>query len=145
MSENKKKTASLAGIPLVILGVILCFYAAISGSSEDKPSAKATASMTSEITTVTQAVTYGFKNKKSLNDHFEKHGADTYCKTAEEYLEKANAVINNPDALTKIESDEGDGDRIFYIEETDEIVFLSTDGFIRTYFICSGKDYFDRQ
>ena len=148
MSANSKKNAAKISLPLVIVGVLLCFYAAVFGHSDGDNAVKPTADASSSPAVTQeqgQTVRYNFKSKKSLQEHFEKHGADTYCKSAEEYLEKANAVINNPDALTKIESDEGDGDRIFYLEETDEIVFLSTDEFIRTYFICSGRDYFDKQ
>jgi hypothetical protein len=64
-------------------------------------------------------------------------------KNEAEYLAGANAVINNPSALHKLEAE--DNDHVYYIESTNEIVFLSQDGFIRTYFICSGKAYFDRQ
>ena len=61
----------------------------------------------------------------------------------EEYLAGANAVINNEKALHKLEAE--DNDHIYFIEATNEIVFLSQDGYIRTYFMCSGKDYYDRQ
>ena len=63
--------------------------------------------------------------------------------TKEAYLAGANAVINNPNALHKLEAE--DQDHIYFIEATNEIVFLSQDGYIRTYFICSGKNYYDRQ
>ena len=93
-------------------------------------------------------VEYHFRSEKQLNEHFEKHGAefdDIYgFKTAEEYEKGASDVINNDDSLYKTEADDGDG--IFYLESTNEIVFLSTDGFIRSYFRPSAKkDYFDRQ
>ena len=146
MSKNSKNNAAKISLPVIIVGVLLCFYAAVSGHLvSDTETTKAAAEQKSSTVTQTQQLSesYSFRSKKSLNEHFKKHGADTYCKSAEEYLAKANAVINNPDALTKNEAE--DGDRVFYIEKTDEIVFLSTDGFIRTYFICSGKDYFDRQ
>ena len=54
-----------------------------------------------------------------------------------------NEVISNPAALHKLEAE--DNDHVYYIESTDEIVFLSQDGYIRTYFKCGGRDYFDRQ
>jgi pyocin large subunit-like protein len=56
----------------------------------------------------------------------------------------ASAVINSPDALHKIEAE--DGDSVFYIEETNELVILSTEGYIRTYFKPEdGIDYYNRQ
>ncbi|MCR4563285.1 MAG: hypothetical protein K5755_01455 [Clostridiales bacterium] len=145
MSENKKKNAAAISLPLIIVGVLLCFFPAIFGHTDTDTKTTEKAAKTTVSTEQAQTAQYTFKTKEKLKDHFKKHGTDTYCKTAEEYLQKANDVINNPNALTKVESDEGDGDRVFYIEETNEIVFLSTDNYIRTYFICSGKDYFDKQ
>ena len=91
----------------------------------------------------TEEKTYTFRKPSNLTQHFEKHGEEMGYKTEEEYLAGANAVINNPNALHKLEAE--DNDHIYFIEATNEIVFLSQDGYIRTYFICSGKDYFDRQ
>ncbi len=64
--------------------------------------------------------------------------------SAEEYEEAACAVINNPDALHKLEAE--DGDDVYYVEATNEFVIVSTDGYIRTYFYPdAGIDYYDRQ
>ena len=64
--------------------------------------------------------------------------------TPEEYEAAASAVINNFDSLHKTEAE--DGDDIYYIEETNEFVVLSTEGFIRTYFHPDkGKKYYDSQ
>lgn len=87
--------------------------------------------------------TYSFRKASYLTQHFEKHGSEMGYKTEEDYLKGANKVINNSKALHKLEAE--DNDHIYYIEETNEIVFLSQDGYIRTYFICSGKAYYDRQ
>ena len=62
--------------------------------------------------------------------------------TKEAYLEAANKVIFSSDALHKLEAE--DGDHVYFIEATGEIVFLSTDGYIRTYFITD-LDYYNRQ
>ena len=85
---------------------------------------------------------YTFRSEELLNNHYQKHGIDMGFSTKKEYVKAANAVINNPNALFKYEAE--DNDLVYYIEETNEIVFVSTDGYIRTYFICSGKDYFER-
>lgn len=96
--------------------------------------------------TSSEYVEYYFASRKLLDSHFEKHGSefDGLYATAKEYEKGASDVINNPDALQKTEQD--DGDFIFYIEDTNEFVVLSTSGFIRTYFKPSaGKKYYDRQ
>lgn len=64
--------------------------------------------------------------------------------TIEEYVAAANAVINHPDALHKQEAE--DNDDVYFLEATNEFVVVSTDGYIRTYFIASGGiDYYNRQ
>lgn len=87
---------------------------------------------------------YTFRNENLLEQHYEKHGIEMEFESAEEYEEAANKVISNPDALTKIEAE--DGDSIYYVEKTNEFVVISTDGYIRTYFNPdAGMDYFNRQ
>lgn len=93
-------------------------------------------------------VEYHFWNEKLLNQHFEKHGSefenDFNYFTAEDYEKGASDVINNPDALFKYEAEDGDG--VYYIEDSNEFVILSTDGYIRTYFRPTrGIDYFNKQ
>lgn len=90
-----------------------------------------------------EQVSLQFRKHSYLTQHFEKHGEEMGCSSEEEYLLKANEVVNNPKALTKTEAE--DGDMIYYLEDTNEIVFVSTDGYIRTYFRCKNKSYFDRQ
>ena len=88
--------------------------------------------------------TYRFRNKKLLNQHYDKHGKEMGFASAAEYEAAASAVITNPNALYKTEKEDGDG--CYFIESTNEFVVLSTDGYIRTYFIPdSGKKYFDKQ
>lgn len=89
-------------------------------------------------------VEYHFRNEKLLDQHFEKHGGEFDYPTAQDYEKGASDVINNPDALFKTEAEDGDG--VYYIEQSNEFVILSTDGYIRTYFRPSGRiDYFNRQ
>ena len=91
-----------------------------------------------------EQVQFHFRSKKLLNQHYEKHGIEMGFDSPEEYEAAASAVIYNPDVLTKTEKD--DGDYVFYVEDTNEFVVVSTDGFIRTYFLPDGgKAYFDRQ
>lgn len=87
---------------------------------------------------------YSFRNERLLNQHYEKHGIEMGFGTVEEYVAAANAVINHPDALHKLEAE--DNDDVYFLEATNEFVVVSTDGYIRTYFIASGGiDYYNRQ
>ena len=85
-----------------------------------------------------------FRNEKLLEDHFVKHGNEFGYSSKEEYLAGANRVINSSSSLHKQEGE--DGDDIYYDKNSNEIVFVSEDGYIRTYFKPSeGIDYYNRQ
>ena len=85
-----------------------------------------------------------FRNESLWESHYEKHGIDMGFASMEEYLEAANLVLYNEDTLHKTEAE--DGDDVYFLEETGEFVVVSTDGYIRTYFIPDdGIDYFNRQ
>ena len=91
-----------------------------------------------------EAKEYHFKNHYRLQDHYEKHGKDMGFPTAEEYEKAASDVVNNRAALHKTEKE--DGDDVYYIEETNEFVVVSTEGYIRTYFKPDrGIDYYNSQ
>ncbi len=88
-------------------------------------------------------VTYTFANEDRKQEHFEKHGKAMGFTDADEYEKYASDVVNNPDALHKVE--EEDGDDVYYLESSNELVIVSTKGYIRTYFLPDdGKAYFDR-
>lgn len=88
--------------------------------------------------------TLKFRSKKLLDQHYEKHGKDMGFANAKDYEAAAAAVVANPDALHKIEKE--DGDDIYYLEETNEFVVVSTDGYLRTYFLPdSGIKYYNKQ
>lgn len=89
-------------------------------------------------------IEYHFRNDKLLNQHYEKHGIDMGFDSPKEYESAASDVINNDEALSKQESE--DNDFVFYIEDTNEFVVLSEDGYIRTYFLPdAGISYYERQ
>lgn len=98
---------------------------------------------TEQFNTSTQN-NYRFRNNKLLTSHYQKHGIEMGFNSKESYEAAASAVISNPNAVSKPESDDNDGDMVYYIKSTGEIVFLSSDGYIRTYFIAT-EDYFNRQ
>ncbi len=93
---------------------------------------------------VVEYITYKFRSKKLLDQHYDKHGKEMGFKSAADYEKAASDVVNNPAALTKTEKE--DGDYVYYVEDTNEFVIVSTDGYLRTYFLPSaGKSYYDRQ
>ena len=92
----------------------------------------------------TTASNLQFRKKKYLDEHYEKHGVEMGFVSAEEYLAAANKVLDNPNVLHKKEKE--DNDEVYYLEETNEFVVVSDDGYIRTYFYPSaGIDYYNRQ
>lgn len=87
---------------------------------------------------------YTFKSESLLQEHFNKHGSEFGYTSTSQYVSGANSVINSPDALHKAEAEDGDG--VYYIQATNELVILSTEGYIRTYFRPKdGMDYYNRQ
>ena len=173
MTSNNAKTVRT--LLIIVLSLMLAVMPVLSGCGKKSSDAQeeTTASLPTETaetqqtttttqttiatqTTTTQETTwtttavqtpradYQFRKYSMLESHYYKHGIDMGFDSPEEYLAAANAVIANPDALTKTEKE--DGDTVFYVEATNEFVVLSTDGYIRTYFLPDGgKRYFDRQ
>lgn len=113
---------------------------------DEQPEVQTQQDAQTEITTQTISQTsdntYKFRKAQYLTEHFQKHGEEFPYATEDEYLQGANNVINNPDALHKLEAE--DGDDVYYVENTNEFVIVSTDGYIRTYFKAS-MDYYNRQ
>lgn len=84
-----------------------------------------------------------FRSMDLLAEHFEKHGSEMGYREEEDYLAAANEVVQNPDALHKKEAE--DGDDVYYLETSNDLVIVSTDGYIRTYFRPEdGIAYFNR-
>ena len=118
---------------------------ASNGQNNDSEEQSGSQGQTGQTDESSQAyVQYRFRNNKLLTQHYEKHGIEMGFDSKESYEQAASDVINNPAALHKLEGE--DGDYVYYVEETNEFVILSTDGYIRTYFLPSaGKAYYDRQ
>lgn len=118
-----------------------------SGDTDDETVDGETAEeSTTEILTNTEedTIKYQFRNENLWREHFEKHGEEFPYSTKEEYLEGANIMLENPNKLHKLEKE--DGDDVYYLEETNEFIIVSKDGYLRTYFKPSkGKKYFDKQ
>lgn len=85
---------------------------------------------------------YTFRTKGLLNSHFEKHGKEMGYADAQAYAAGANKVVDNPASLHKRQKDR---DFVYYLEETDELVVISSDGYIRTYFNPGGIEYYYKQ
>ncbi len=122
----------LVALFVVVIGAVLFF------SSGDK-------SDTSANTYEGQNYSaYSFSSEQALQEHFDKHRSEFGYSTKEEYLQGAINVIENPASLKKTEKE--DGDIVYYLQSTNEIVFVSPSGTIRTYFKpTDGIAYFNRQ
>ena len=89
---------------------------------------------------------YTFRNDKYYQQHFEKHGSEFGSITKEEYLQLANDLLNSDSDTVLHKTEKEDGDDVFFDTATGYFLVLSTDGYIRTFFIPSkGIDYFNRQ
>ena len=142
MKRLNPRTVSSLLVALVV-AAILGFGAL--GTQTDAPSqpSQTSSAATAQSSSAQAGKTYTFRTKKLLNEHYNKHGIVMGFADAEAYAAAANEVIANPDALHKLEAE--DGDDVYYLEATDELVIVSTDGYIRTYFNPGGIGYFNRQ
>lgn len=69
---------------------------------------------------------YHFRNEDLLESHYEKHGKEMGFSSSKEYETGASDVVNDPDSLHKTEKE--DGDDVYYKEDTNEFVVVSTVG-----------------
>ena len=91
-----------------------------------------------------KAASLRFRNKKLLDQHYNKHGIDMGFSSADEYEAAAAAVVTKPGVMHKTEAE--DGDDVYYVPASNEFVVVSTDGYIRTYFLPdSGIKYYNKQ
>lgn len=147
MSERKKKNVYvIVAVIFIILGLIM--DRAEKAEEADVGTEQVVAESESAVETTEilseDYVEYYFRNEDLLEQHFEKHGMEMGFESMEAYEAAASAVVYHPDVLTKTEAE--DGDYVYYIEETNEFVVISQDGYIRTYFNPSaGIDYYNRQ
>lgn len=137
-TAKKKSKKSMTGL-ITALFLIICSAVAglnpFSDASSDEPAGSSQAVVAEELE---------FRSEKLLDEHFEKHGIEMGFETAEAYEDAAAAVVTDEDVLHKTE--EEDGDDVYYLEDTNEFVVVSTDGYIRTYFEPEdGLEYFERQ
>ena len=120
---------------------------AVQESNAAASSGKITETTTSSQTTEEKAETvwYTFRNKARYDEHYEKHGAEFGKITKDEYLQKANDLINSTsDRVLHKYSD--DGDYMYFDQDTGYFLVLSADGYIRTFFIpTAGIKYWNRQ
>lgn len=90
----------------------------------------------------TAPYTYTFYDTASMVSHYVKHGKEVGCDSMENYLYKANAVIENPKALKKIQ--QTDGDTAYFYPPTGDFAVVAKAGYIRTYFKADSH-YFNKQ
>lgn len=122
---------------IIILAVVAVITLTISVSNNPISNSKQDYLSSTENT-----VSYSFADQNHLTSHFNKHGKEVGAVSESDYVAKANAVINNPNSLHKLEAE--DNDHVYFNKSTGEIVILSQKGIIRTYFITD-YDYYERQ
>lgn len=149
-AKNKKLLYSVIALILIIAGTIIqrggtteeinigTEVSTEQAVVENEPVVESTETLPEDY------VEYYFRSEDLLEQHYEKHGMEMGFESMEAYEEAASAVVSHPDVLSKKEAE--DGDYVYYIEETNEFVIISQDGYIRTYFNPSaGIDYYNRQ
>ena len=157
-SGNGRPSASRQGgkgVPSRIIGAVAAVVIAAAvgsgviapdagtGQPSNAPSSVASTPAAAQSGQQVSANAYEFRSNSLMNSHYDKHGKEMGYASAQEYVAGANAVVVNPAALHKKQAE--DGDDVYYLQATDELVIVSTDGYLRTYFNPGGVDYFNRQ
>lgn len=92
---------------------------------------------------------YTFRTEELLIEHFDKHGRHMGYASKEDYEYFASNLVNyckQNKGSCEFKYEKEDSDQVYYLESANEIVFVSNDGYIRTYFRPDeGRAYFDRQ
>jgi pyocin large subunit-like protein len=153
MSKKNQKNSLFQKIVVAITALIIAvsggtFYYDQTNNEADIANEQIQQAAEQEQQTVTDSQTveeqYYFRSESLLEQHYEKHGQEMGFSSAKDYEKAASDVITNPDALHKTEQE--DDDDVYYLEDTNEFVIVSTDGYIRTYFKPKdGIRYFNRQ
>lgn len=82
-----------------------------------------------------------FYDTKSMAEHYAKHGKEVDCSNMEEYLARANSLIESDRVLSKTQED---GDTVYFNKRTNEFLVVAKAGYIRTYYIAD-EAYYNRQ
>ena len=161
MKRINKMSKGMHVFSLIILGVIICFLSftavmyssiremrrnyqeAVANGEIEPPSPNAQVARIRERRAAkTEGEAYTFSSIDIRDELYESFGTDRGFSYAEKYEHGASSVINDSDAIMKIERESAD--RIYYVEATNELVVLSYDGFIKGYYCPKeGKEYFD--
>ncbi|MEG0072476.1 MAG: hypothetical protein RR362_01215 [Raoultibacter sp.] len=89
---------------------------------------------------------YRFASQEKFDQHYKKHGREFGDISQDEYLQKANDLIESSAPTVKTKSEKTDGDTCYYDTATNEFLVLTKKGVIRTFFHPDdGIDYFNRQ
>ena len=141
--KDSKKTAVKA-LPLAAALLLIINSSVAHINQSDEAAVDNTNTVAVEESYTQEASVNGFRNSELLEEHYQKHGTEMGFESAASYEEAAKKVVGNPDALHKTEAE--DGDDVYYLEETNEFVIVSIDGYIRTFFMPEdGIAYFNRQ
>ena len=141
MAGSKKTKLSVGGIVLVALAALANhFFGGGTPAEAAQPPASAVAAP------ATVASGPGFTSARSLEQHFEKHGAEFGLKSAAEYLALAQQVRDRPLGPTLLEETRKDGVTTRFDRESGAFLAFNRDRTIRTLFRPNdGERYFRRQ
>lgn len=138
-SGNSQDNNLLRNVAMVIIIIMITVGSFFANRNDDRELTSTNIDYSDSITT-----DISFRSEKLLNEHYQKHGIEMGFTSALEYEAAAGRVVENSKSLHKTEAE--DGDDVYYLESTNELVIISTDGYIRTYFKPNdGIAYYNRQ
>lgn len=92
------------------------------------------------------ASSIGFSSRRTLEEHFAKHGAELHARDADEYARLAIALRDAPLNRDVLQARRSDGVTTRFDAKSGAFIAFQDDGTIRTFFVPNdGRDYFMRQ
>ncbi|MBR6873662.1 MAG: hypothetical protein IKN17_09190 [Ruminococcus sp.] len=120
--------------------------AAPESTVQSEPQSAAQSESSAADSTAKEYKQYSFRSKKLFDSHYQKHGSEFGSITQEEYLKLANDLLNSDSDTILHKTEKEDGDDVYFDTATGYFLVLSTDGYIRTFFIPDkGIEYYNKQ
>lgn len=140
---------NVIAIVIVRLGWLICFsacrpkkiYEAQATIKVEPTASKPNAAVTTKVNTA-----IGFRTRRNLQEHYEKHGHEFGSISQDEYLRQAQTLRDAPVGGDILEAKRSDGVTTRFDRKTGTFLAFNEDATIRTFFKPNdGERYFKRQ
>lgn len=135
-----------AKISFVLINLLLCFGVAACRAKVEHIAEPVIASAPDSAQKTKVRTEIGFRTRRNLEEHYEKHGHEFGSISQDEYLHQAQTLRDQPVGGDVLEAQRNDGVITRFHRKTGAFLAFNKDLTIRTYFRPNdGERYFNRQ